>query len=730
MMSPNRSGKIARLPRPLGEELNRRLDRGGQNESAFAIALTLALTSAPMHTRLTLFMVLVALSLVPARLRAAEPDLELGFDAEPLGEAMLFRATPGTNTLMNVLDQVRLWRSGGHLEQAAIIRLPPGEYTLTEPIKLDARDHKITLIASVAAKTLISGGQRIGGWVADTNGVWHAKTALRFEQFYVNGQRATRARFPATGYFQMDSVQSEDQPANRARLTVKVSATNREFMTASPETLREAQVLAFHNWDTSRYRLATVDPAAGTFSVLGERMQPWNPWNAHTRFILDNCTGGAPLAPGTWILDNQGELSYCPRKGEKMATADGVVPMIDRFVQIDGANNIQFDNLRFEYARYDLPPAGCPPGQAAAAIPAVIEVEHSTRIMFRSCEVAHTGTYGLWFQQGCQNCLVRHSLLHDLGAGGIRIGEMGIPGQVEDQTSHIVINDNIIRHWGRVHPSAVGVWIGQSANNRITHNEISDSFYTGISVGWTWGYGFSQATNNLIGFNRIHQIGQGVLSDMGAIYTLGVSPGSASVGNLIYDVRAHDYGGWGIYPDEGSTGWRIESNVVWHCTCLDPHGGGAFHQHYGATNLIANNIFALSSGPTMQATRVEDHLSFILERNIIVSTNNEFFTGPWDKIQFQSRSNCFVLYGTPKPQPFPGGDLAQWQQAGRDQGSILTNGDFIGTWPNVQLPAHSKLYSVGFRSFTTKLVGPYGDAPWHRAANQTDPEVCPPISPE
>jgi len=65
-----------------------------------------------------------------------------------------------------------------------------------------------------------------------------------------------------------------------------------------------------------------------------------------------------------------------------------------------------------------------------------------------------------------------------------------------------------------VHPSAVAVWIGQSANNRITHNDISDTFYTAISVGWTWGYGRSLASNNFIGFNRIHRIGQGVLSDL------------------------------------------------------------------------------------------------------------------------------------------------------------------------------------------------------------------------
>jgi hypothetical protein len=666
---------------------------------------------------------LAVLVLTTLRLAAAENPPETG--------AAFFTAVPGTNTLLTARDDVRAWRRHDHPDQPAVIALPRGEYVLTQPLTLTARDHDLTWVTSDATNTVITGGQRITGWAADASGVWHTKTDLQFEQFYVNGQRATRARFPTTGYFKIESVQQDSNPlTHKARLTVKVPTTNNLFIQARPDDLREAQILVFHCWDTSRYRISTVDPAARTLSVIGEQMPSSDPWNADSRFILDNCTGGRPLAPGTWILDRQGGLSYCPRPGEQLAHAEFVAPVVRDLLIVDGSHDVHFHNLRFLYARYDLSRDGCPPAQGASTIPAVIEVDDARNVSFRDCEVAHTGTYALWFLGGCHDCRVQHCLLHDLGAGGIRVGEIQERDNPREQTGGIVIDNNIIRQWGRVHPSAVGIWIGESANDRLTYNDLSDGFYTGISAGWTWGYGFSLATNNFIGFNRIHHLGQGALSDMGAIYTLGLSPGSAEVGNVIYDVRAHDYGGWGIYPDEGSSGWTIESNLVWNCTCVEPGGGGAFHQHYGATNRIANNIFALSSGPPMQATRVENHLSFILERNLIVSTNREFFSGPWDKIQFESQSNCFVLYGTPKPHQFPTGSLTQWQATGHDQGSILTSCRFLGTWPDVQLPPDAPAYSVGFKMFNTKTAGVYGDASWRRTALESDPEFNQAISPE
>jgi parallel beta-helix repeat protein len=258
----------------------------------------------------------------------------------------------------------------------------------------------------------------------------------------------------------------------------------------------------------------------------------------------------------------------------------------------------------------------------------------------------------------------------DLGAGGVKIGH---------DTEATTVQDCVIERGGRLYAPAVGVWIGNSGHNVVAHNTIRDLFYTGISVGWTWGYGESKAIDNHIDYNDIRDIGQGELSDMGGIYTLGISPGTTVRGNRIDNVRARGYGGWGIYTDEGSTGILIENNVVTNTKT------GGFHQHYGKENIVRNNVFAYASqdGQVIRS-RQEDHLSFTFAHNVVLWKGTELLGGGW--------SNGHYAFG---PNLLCREDGAVNLPSG-DQGSVVLKSLNLGAdW----MPTKAEADRVGFTPF-------------------------------
>jgi hypothetical protein len=652
-------------------------------------------------------------------------------------------------TLAGARDAIRQSQLHGSLAHAFTVTLADGHYDLTNTFELEPRDSgtartPITYQAAPGAHPVFSGGREIHGWQPGTNHLWLAHlpevAAGRwyFEQLWVNDRRATRARTPNHLWFGLLDIHEASLPdsgpnARQARQTIRLYPGDFQSLAGlPPDQVKDVTLVLYHYWDVTRRCVDRLDPATGSIVTHGTPMNPAS-LPRETHFIFENALSFLD-APGEWFLDRDGTLYYWPLPGEDMTTARVVAPVTDKFIVIRGdpaahrfVDYLAFKGLAFEHAQYLSPPAGFEPSQAAYSIDAVVMADGARHVTFENCSIRHLGTYALWFRTGCQDDVIRHCLIEDMGAGGVRIGGGDLPQNPATETARVTVDNNIIRQGGSIFACAVGLWIGFSPANEIIHNDISDFFYTGISVGWRWGYADSNCRSNHIYFNRIHHLGQGLLSDMGGVYTLGPSAGTIVRGNVLSDIQSFSYGGWGLYTDEGSSGIRFENNLV-----CDTKTGG-FHQHYGRDNLLRNNIFVNGRELQLQLTRVENHLSFTFEHNIVYWTNTSpTLTGPWLENRQLTRDNCYWNPNFPVnfavrsldewqtnriPAPTNTAVLPGWAGQGRELGSLVADPRFVDpAHGDFHLRRDSPALRLGFRPFDYSAAGVYGDAAWIAAA--------------
>lgn len=628
------------------------------------------------------------------------------------------------------LAAARQWRTN-HSEATGPVRisLRGGTYWLTETIALTPEDSgtkaaPLVIEGSRGETPVLSGGQRVTGWKTLPNGNWTVHLpnvkdgTWNFQSLFVNGSRRARPRLPRAGFFHVAGA-LEPSPQNRDKGFDRfIYAEGNQF--TQWRNRADLEILTFQPWAMYRWRIKEVDSAHRIVAFTGTTpgLSDWARLREGTRYLVEN-VGEALQQPGEWYLDRpNGNLTYVPRPGERWETSEIVAPRVSDLLRLHGdagrsrwVEHVQIRGLTFRHDNWVTPPDGNAFPQAEVNLPAAITLVGARNCVVADTRVEGTGAWAVDIGQASQHCSVLRSVLKDLGAGGVKIGEMVYRDDPDQVTSHNVLRDCVIAHGGRMHPAGTGVWIGHSPHNVIDHNTIFDLYYTGISVGWSWGYGRSLAHHNTIAWNHIHTIGQGLLSDMGGIYTLGRSPGSVLHHNRIHDIGSHSYGGWGIYFDEGTTGMLARDNVVYRAKT------GGFHQHYGRENRLENNIFALGQTGQLIRTRAEEHLSFTFEGNIVYWNEGPLLGSNWSGHQFRLDRNLY-WNADGKPVDFDGNTLEQWQALGQDKSSLIADPLFVDPDAgDFRLRPGSPAEKIGFRALDLRSAGARsrnsgGDAAW------------------
>ncbi len=554
--------------------------------------------------------------------------------------------------------------------KTATVHLASGAYRLSAPLALDSGDSDV--VWQGTGHSVISGGVRVTGWtsVPGRPGLYSAPapaalTATR--QLYVNGVRADRARGPApvtltatdTGY-----------TASAATMAGWRNPSGIEFVYTGGQAFWNVKSYGLGGWTEPRCPVGSI---SGTTITMA---QPC--WNNSTKRVVFpdipgrtvNMVGPGKLGsgelpayvenayellgtPGQFYFDQAARrIYYTPRTGENLATADVEAPVLEKLVTVSGAHDVAFRGIQFSYATWLTPstPEGFSEIQAGYTItgpngyatqglcqfisggtcpyaswtpePANVAVTGGTRIEFSGDVFAHLGAAALSLTGGTTGSLVKGNDVTDISGNGLEIGGVDHPTTAPDTGNTIA--DNYLHGLPREFHGGVGILNGYTQGDTITHNQLSDLSYSGISMGWGgWPDKIQVAatpnashdntvSDNLI-FNHMR-----LLDDGGAVYTQGITGSSLATGEKVTGNVAHDQFGLGklIYTDNGCTYETVQGNVLYRGAYFNV---GTRHTDY--RDSLGNNDPTLVSGNYWeQGDADSDNKGLVTTGNHILST--------------------------------------------------------------------------------------------------------------
>jgi len=318
--------------------------------------------------------------------------------------------------------------------------------------------------------------------------------------------------------------------------------------------------------------------------------------------------------PGEWAIEGN-RVYYMPADPEALGSSEVIAGTAENIFYICGrpdapVKNIVISGLRLEMNAFGENLAAHARANNVTAeydenLTGLVCLRNAENVTVEHCRMSNGGYMGVVLREYAQHNTIRCNEIRNTGyAGMFLIGEN--PGSLNYCSKYNVISGNRIFNVGEFVGHGAGIYLMNSGENRIIHNEISDVPRYGISMkGIRYGvfgdngitvdfddhWKYNQTTENYIGYNRIFNTG--IRSgDGGGIEGWGIGRDNHIDHNIIYNAyRGVPTTGWrghSIFLDDAAHYVKVTCNIIYDENAVAVNAG-IFIKSIG--NYVVNNVF-------------------------------------------------------------------------------------------------------------------------------------------
>jgi len=430
--------------------------------------------------------------------------------------------------------------------------------------------------------SVISGGTEVKGWTKYDSELWRVKAPKGLDairNLYINDIPAIRAQSKYT--YRVDEKYNDPlTPQEKDGIYTSIKNFPEKFSNVddmelvwSIEWCAQVTPVSGIKYEQDKV-LILLDKIAANLNASGAAAT--TPGGVYQAFTIENSFELLDEPGEFYYNKHDGYIYYYPFKNENLETAKTYIGSTEGLLRVEGNSeekieNITFENIAFKYGAWSqVTKYGLVASQAESlyvsseapdmsnTVLSQILVNNAENINFKNCEFRCLGSTGLGLKDNVSNCEVSGSLFVDISGSGLSVGSHLLKGS--QLTNNIRIKNNIFDRCADEYRFCPGVSIYYVYDVDFEHNEIYNTPYTGISVGWGWGttdpenYGDIRVLNN-----KIENV-MTSLKDGSHIYTLGPQRNTIIKGNYFTKSIVTYIGG--IYFDAGSKYISAYDNVI------------------------------------------------------------------------------------------------------------------------------------------------------------------------